>query len=540
MHKPSPRILAVLRDAAERTLLADELAVAGISCHGLAGPEQAIEALAQERFDLVLLELTGSIDELGAIAASAERANSLLVCCGERNDVDASALALRFGARDLLPRPLQRGGDHVARIRRWTHHRTSQGIPDPVEELRRLRLQHEDLRRHLVEQVRAFEETQETHYLDLSRMMTIIGNIMDGIVFADQNGNVALLNPVAEDLLGIKSFIAIGKPVQDLTGRDELVEGMQADHRAVLDQREICRTIEVHHSLQDLLYIKTHTSKVLDYRGNFAGVLTVLQDVTAEFKSDQLKNQYLSIVAHELRTPLTGIKTFSTILRKGVLGQLNDRQREVIDSIREQSIRLEHQIDKLINLGQLDSGDFGADLEEFEAREFLATAILPFEQAAKDRAIELTCLNLDSPIKIRADRTDLKRALQALIENAVKFTPDYGQVEVSALVEGDRVRFAVQDTGIGIDPRYHRRIFEKFFQVEDPLTRHHGGAGLGLFVAHGIIDAHGSRIEVASELGKGARFSFTVPIAEEAEEALAGNNLPARDGRWEADKEHSR
>ena len=112
-----------------------------------------------------------------------------------------------------------------------------------------------------------------------------------------------------------------------------------------------------------------------------------------------------------------------------------------------------------------------------------------------------------------ADRADLRRACQALIENAVKFTPDGGAVQVVIERRGTEVRFVVRDTGIGIDPRYHRRIFEKFFQVEDPLTRHHGGAGLGLFVAKGIVESHGSRIEVQSQLGRGAEFSFALPLS---------------------------
>jgi two-component system phosphate regulon sensor histidine kinase PhoR len=104
-----------------------------------------------------------------------------------------------------------------------------------------------------------------------------------------------------------------------------------------------------------------------------------------------------------------------------------------------------------------------------------------------------------------------------LIENAVKFAPDGGHVTVSiGTMEQGGLRFAVRDDGIGIDPRYHRRIFEKFFQVEDPLTRHHGGAGLGLFVAKGVVEAHGSRIEVSSQLGQGADFSFALPTTRPA------------------------
>ncbi|MCB9876387.1 MAG: PAS domain-containing protein [Planctomycetes bacterium] len=379
-------------------------------------------------------------------------------------------------------------------------------------EAERWRVQSEEMRRRCIEQAAKFQESQETFFLDLSRMMTIITNIMDGIVFVDRGGNVTLMNPVAEDLLGMKSFVAIGKPVEALHGQHELLAVLVADHARIDQQKETMSTVEVHHGEKDLLYIKCMTSRVLDYRGQPAGTLTVLRDVTAEYKADQLKNQYLSIVAHELRTPLTGIKTFATMMAKGTLGDLNDRQERVCESIREQSIRLEHQIDKLINLGNLESADYGQDREVVPVDEFVGGLLAPFEQPARDRRIGLTFTAEASDECLFADRADLRRACQALIENAVKFARDDGTVEVSIRRDGDGLRFHVVDDGIGIDPRYQRRIFEKFFQVEDPLTRHHGGAGLGLFVARGIVEAHQSRIDVSSRLGHGADFSFLLPL----------------------------
>jgi len=379
-------------------------------------------------------------------------------------------------------------------------------------EAERWRVQSEELRRRCKLQATKFQESQETFYLDLSRMMTIITNIMDGIVFVDRDGNVTLMNPCAEDLLGMKSFVAIGKPIDAMLGQHELLDALVEDHGRMGEQKEVFRTVEVHDAEQDLLYIKCMTSRVHDYRGHPAGTLTVLRDITAEFKTDQLKNQYLSIVAHELRTPLTGIKTFATMMSKGTLGGLNDRQERVCESIREQSVRLEHQIDKLINLGNLESEDYGQDREVVSMEDFFAGILLPFEQPARDRRIELKIRNEVEGASLFADRSDLRRACQALIENAVKFAKDDGEVAIEVVQDGDGVRFHVTDDGIGIDPRYQRRIFEKFFQVEDPLTRHHGGAGLGLFVARGIVEAHGSRIEVSSQLGQGADFSFMLPI----------------------------
>lgn len=344
---------------------------------------------------------------------------------------------------------------------------------------------------------------------------------MDGIVYVDRGGNVASMNPVAEDLLGAKAFVAIGKPFAALQGRRDLLQTLAADHERLQGQKEVVQTVEVHDSQQDLLYIKCTTSRALDYRGQPAGLLSVLRDVTAEFKTDQLKNQYLSIVAHELRTPLTGIKTFATMLSKGTLGKLAETQQRACESIREQSVRLEHQIDKLINLGNLESADYGQDREVIPVNDFAIGLAAPFEQPARDRRIGLSIRVDATEASLYADRADLRRACQALIENAVKFAKDGGNVEVRIENTPDGgLRFGVKDDGIGIDPRYQRRIFEKFFQVEDPLTRHHGGAGLGLFVARGIVEAHGSRIEVSSQLGSGADFSFTLPLFRQAASAL--------------------
>jgi signal transduction histidine kinase len=492
-------------------------------------PARACLLLADTAFDVVLLDLALPEAARRPIVVAADDQGAVLLCIdaeadGSSQQAGSALAAMRIGARDLLPRDWSRRADAIAglgtglRLAREARHRHQLHAPSD-DEYARLRSRYEDLKQHYGEQIRCFEDSQEAYYLDLSRMMTIIGNIMDGIVFVDPDGYVSLMNAVAEDLLATKSFMAIGRPLAEIPGDGDLGVVLREHMELVRDRTEIVRTVEVHHaSSQDLLYIKVRTSRVADYRGEFAGTLTTLQDVTAEHKSDQLKNQYLSIVAHELRTPLTGIKTFSTMMAKGTLGELNERQIRVVESIREQSLRLEHQIDKLINLGHLESNEYGQDLETIDLGELAAQAVAPFAQAAQDRSIELAVEIAPGELPVRGDRSDLRRAIQVLVENAVKFTADSGHVRI--VVErcaasddaGERVAVSVGDDGVGIEQRYHRRIFEKFFQVEDPLTRHHGGAGLGLFFARSIVEAHGSHIEVESELGRGATFRFVLPI----------------------------
>lgn len=514
----SKHVLIVDEDPQAASELVALLSRAGFQVDSVADCADARAVFAESDVDLVTLSLDSPVDALRAVASDASDCGAVVLCCGTELSPQVARTAMNLGARDFLQRPWVDAPDRVDAALGFSRHRS-----DAEQELSSLRAQHAALERRFLEQILAFEESHESFYLDLSRMMTIISNIMDGIVFADCDANITLMNPVAEDLLGIKSFMALGRSFDELPGGGDLVEALREDLVSLSTRREVNRTIEVHHSEQDLLYIKVHTSRVTDYRGCSAGVLCVMQDVTAEYKTDQLKNQYLSIVAHELRTPLTGIKTFSTMMSKGSLGPLAENQQRVVDSIREQSLRLEHQIDKLINLGHLDSEDYyGQDLERFEVGDLVQQAAAPFEAAASDRKITLTVRQECNDCELEGDRSDLRRAIQAIVENAIKFTPDGSEVLVEVCRQPAGVCFSVRDSGPGIDPRYQRRIFEKFFQVEDPLTRHHGGAGLGLFFAQGIVESHGSTLQVESQLGGGAHFSFVLPYADEvAEEEVA-------------------
>jgi PAS domain S-box-containing protein len=506
----APRPVTIVAEAAASgAALAAAVAAAGRTPR-VCPPSSVVEQLRSAPADLLVVDTELADPVLGPIVAAAAAGGTVALLGMPSGAPDGSvwrrAVALGcaavLAAQDAasIAPALDQAQSRWRTGARWR------------EEAARLQQQNVELRRRSALDAERHQETQETFFLDLSRMMTIVTNIMDGIVFVDRAGSVTLLNPAAEDLLGVRSFVAIGKQLRQLQGREELLSALVADHGRGDGQSEVVRTVEVHHSEQDLLYIECRTDRVLDYRGQPAGTLSVLRDVTAEFKADQLKNQYLSIVAHELRTPLTGIKTFATMMAKGRLGALDDRQRKAVESIREQSQRLEHQIDKLINLGQIEAADYGQDREQFRVADLLSGLLAPFEQPARDRSIRLELCDETAGEMLFADRADLRRACQALVENAVKFARDGGSVLVRVHRDAaGALRICVRDDGIGIDPRYHRRIFEKFFQVEDPLTRHHGGAGLGLFVAKGIVEAHGSRIEVSSRLGGGADFSFALP-----------------------------
>jgi two-component system sensor histidine kinase VicK len=423
--------------------------------------------------------------------------------------------AMSTGARAYLELPIEpRQAAQLLDAEVHAAQRESGARAEPEEgQLGIVREQLQEMRERFLLQNRSLQESQDIFYLDLARMMTIVDNILDGIVFTDLDGKITLLNPVAEELLGIQAMVAIGKSCGELDASGDLLDAIRKEQEFARVQPDGAsqRLVELHHPRLDLLYLALRTTAVTDYKGSYAGTLTVIKDVSAEVKSDQMRNQYLSVVSHELRTPLTGIKTFATLLSKGVLGSVPDKAKSAVDSIREQSLRLEHEIDKLICLGTIESGGFALDLVELELRNLLEGILGPFQRTALDQQLDIQLELPEAGLLVRADPENLRRALQALIENAIKFTPAGGHVRIGVLERDDDLEIHCVDDGPGIDPRYHRRIFESFFQVEDPLTRHHGGAGLGLSLAEGVATAHEGSIHLRSAIGEGADFWIRLP-----------------------------
>lgn len=471
-------------------------------------PEAASESLIKFRPDLVLAE-PHRLDPM--VLQLIETAGAALVALLTSFSHEQVRRALAFGACDFVAQPVEENGAIEAeRLIELAGRVEVLNTPRLDASLDRLRRQVQELTDRYVRQCRTNDEAQDVFYLDLSRMMTIFDNIMDGILCTDTGGQVTLMNPAAEQLLGVKTIFAIGKGLESIGLQAPLARELVHAHESVLASGESVETIL---EVDDELFLKLRTTLVLDYKGTRAGVLTVVMDVSDAVEGEQMRNRYLSIVSHELRTPLTGIKSFSTMFAKGVLGELNERQQRIAEAVREQSLRLEYEVDKLISLGRIESGDFALDRELVDLEELLSKVTLPFVSVARDRSIGFSVAPPPPEIKIHADRADLRRAIRALVENAIKFTPDGGRIEIVCAAEPDQVYVEVRDDGPGIEPRYHRRIFDKFFQVEDPLTRVHGGAGLGLHVAQAVARAHSGSLELESELGQGSTFRLQIPRA---------------------------
>lgn len=225
-----------------------------------------------------------------------------------------------------------------------------------------------------------------------------------------------------------------------------------------------------------------------------------------------LPGGHRDVVGHELRTPLNFIVGYGSLLADGAYGELPPGAREAVARILDGADRLARLVDDLLTVSQLAGGGVPVVPAPVDCGELVRGLVLEFEPQARGLGLGLTHEAPSTGPTLHTDPQRLREALRHLLGNALKFTPRGGAVHLAAAGEGRCVRFVVRDTGIGIPKACQRRIFDRFYQVDGGLTRRYGGAGLGLAIARGQIEALGGTIEVASEPACGACFTVTVPV----------------------------
>lgn len=231
-------------------------------------------------------------------------------------------------------------------------------------------------------------------------------------------------------------------------------------------------------------------------------------------ESNQVKANIISNISHELRTPLTHVKGYLEILLAQDMGPLSEEQLHILSIMQHSADRLEKLIDDLIQFSVAEKNQVNLDLQEVDLSRICMSILTVVKPKTDDHRIRVQCQSTPNLPNVQADEEKISWVVSQLMDNAVKFTPDGGQIVISLETENKFVKFSIQDNGIGIPPSRINEIFEPFHQLDSSSTRRYGGTGLGLALVKKIIEAHGTTIQLISSEGKGSIFSFKLPAVE--------------------------
>jgi len=336
----------------------------------------------------------------------------------------------------------------------------------------------------------------------------ILDSIADGVIAVNKSGEVLFVNPVIEKVFGIDQKTSQGKNILGVIRNYDVERLME---KALRTEKPVSQEIRLIYPEPKVFYV--NATPLQGHDRHKGGAVVLFNDITQRKKLEDMRTEFVANVSHELRTPLTSIRGFLETLLEG---KIEDQAtiRRFLEIINRETARLTRLIDDLLNLSKIEERQVVHRWQTVHLLETVNRAVVMFQAQAKEQNLEMvTELPAELPV-IKGDPDMLAQVLINLLDNAIKFTPAGGRITVKASADEENVRIDVEDTGIGIPPENLPRIFERFYRVEKSRSRELGGIGVGLAIVKHIIRAHGGKTGVESIVGKGSKFTFTLPIDE--------------------------
>ncbi|MBW2105555.1 MAG: HAMP domain-containing protein [Deltaproteobacteria bacterium] len=339
---------------------------------------------------------------------------------------------------------------------------------------------------------------------EVSEKEALLSSMIEGVLAIDRDEHVILINQAAQRMLELGPDDALGKFHWEVIRNSE-INNLFKEVLKTKEQKEVKLQIG---PLDERAFM-VYAAPIRAWGGNILGVVAVFHDVTEIRRLEKVRMEFVANVSHELRTPLTSIKGFVETLKRGAI---DERENAVnfLDIIERHTDRLNQLITDLLDLSRVETGKKKMDFQPIKVEELINRAVSHFmEISNKNRPKIKYNIPSDLPM-VLADEEGIETVLKNLLDNAVKYTPKRGEINITSTDKDDYIEIAVVDNGIGIPSRDLPRIFERFYCVDKARSRELGGTGLGLSIVKHIIEAHGGTVGVESEVGEGSRFTFTL------------------------------
>jgi len=336
----------------------------------------------------------------------------------------------------------------------------------------------------------------------------VLSHVGDGVFLIDSEGVIRLWNTAAEAITGLAAKDVCGRSAElALSGWPNVGPLVPVASRPG-DQADISGAETVPLDVEGReLWLSIAGVAFAD------GTVYAFRDVTNERRLEAMRTEFVATVSHELRTPLASLHGAAMTLRQRHERLDADTQDELLDMIAEQSKRLAELVEEILLTGQLDAGSLRIASEPFDPEQLVRTAV----EEARHRISDGTTIEISAPTVLPyvvGDGVRTHQVLANLIDNAIKYSPGGGRVEVAAEQDGESIRFSVRDEGLGIPTGEQARIFDKFYRLDPDNRRGVGGSGLGLYISRELVRSMNGRVWVESQPGQGATFIFELPIAE--------------------------
>ncbi|HBA88570.1 MAG TPA: hypothetical protein DCZ75_11500 [Geobacter sp.] len=385
----------------------------------------------------------------------------------------------------------------------------------------------DDRTRELTDEINERKQAQECLKESEQRFRTIFESNSDGLIaLRIEDNKFYMCNRAICRMLGYGEDELLRLSIADIHPKDKLPHVIRQFERQIKGEISVAEDLPVKRKDGSVFYADVNTSPIiLDGKTHIIGAF---RDVTQRRKLQEseiarlaaeetcrTKSDFLANMSHELRTPLNSVIGFSELLQDELYGPMNEKQQEYVNSIHASGRHLLSLINDILDLSKVESGKMELELSVFPLRELLNDSLMMFKEKAMKGAIGIHLeLAPEADANITADQRKLKQIMVNLLSNAVKFTPAGGAIDVNAVRAGDFIEIAVADSGIGIKVKDIPKLFKPFTQLESVYTREYEGTGLGLALTMRLVELHGGAIRVESEIGKGSRFSFTLPFKQ--------------------------
>lgn len=352
------------------------------------------------------------------------------------------------------------------------------------------------------------KDAQDTMEAERNRLDSVLTHMTDGVIATDRRGKVITINEMALSLLNTTSEQAIGQSILTLLDLEEeytLRKLLETPEEILIDRSKS-------DSEEDRMTLRSDFAMIRRESGFISGLVVVIHDVTEQEKTAEERRQFVSNVSHELRTPLTSVRSYLEALEEGAWEDKSVAP-EFIHVTLGETDRMIRMINDLLNLSRMDSGAQQMDLELVNFNELVDYILDRFDMMVNNQEKNYRIVRefTERDLWVEIDTDKIMQVIDNIMNNAIKYSPDGGKIEVHLMETHNNVVLSISDEGLGIPKKDLEKVFERFYRVDKARARQQGGTGLGLAISKEVMKAHQGQIWVESVEGKGSTFYISLP-----------------------------